>query len=344
MLAPKVIHHPKELQCPVCRKPGECDRHLVESWQEGRRPDHLGRLLKEHPNAFPMRAPLRERFPNPETCFEGCVLVEHDEHPPSGHLPLFTGEALIHSNRPVRWISLYHREGPQLLEQYQRLILAQLSRSRQVRTILKTLKRGSSKRSRGNQGSLFQEEAPDAGSRHTPEPPPALPQKTRAKGPQPQRTAQSKSPATARATAPKPPEVSPEAASRPRPKPTPAPPATRPPEPPAPESVGLVPLEEALPPEAVAPEPREAAPEAPVVPDDCTEVPDYVDEMAEHLAGPLQPLPDENDPVLYQLIPDDAMEIGAFMSGLDSEEDDGSSPTSRSDRSIWAEEMMKNLL
>ena len=331
MLAPKVIHHPKELQCPVCRKPGECDRHLVESWQEGRRPDHLGRLLKEHPNAFPMRGPLRERFPNPEACFEGCVLVEHDEHPPSGHLPLFTGEALIHSNRPVRWISLYHREGPQLLEQYQRLILAQLSRSRQVRTILKTLKRGSSKKLQGEQGSLFQEDAPAPSPQADPKAKPSQSPTPTRRRPASRKASSASTAATAPPLSSKPPAEH----SAPRPVP------------PEEEALAqaLAPLDEARPSgasgranpdvsEAVSPESTTPAPE----------VPDYVDEMAEHLAGPLQPLPDENDPVLYQLIPDDAMEIAAFMSGLDSEEDDGSDSMSRRDRSLWAEEMMKNLL
>jgi hypothetical protein len=263
MLAPKIVQRPQEQQCPICRKSGECERHRVEFWQQGHRPDHLGKLLKEHPNAFAMRQTLRERFPQPEACLEGCVLVEREELDTSSTLPLFTGEALIHSSQARAWVFLYHPEGPSLLERYRRLVLAQLSRSRQVRAILKTLKREPAPHSRSSQQSLF--EAPE--------------------GPVSER---------------------PEASE------------------PSVESVQAL---------------QEHVAEAPV--------PDYVYELAEHLTGRVRPLPDEDDPVLYRLAPDEVAELGAFMAGLEaSDEAEGgeSAEGSRKDQLLLAEEMMRNLL
>ncbi len=72
-----------------------------------------------------------------------------------------------------------------------------------------------------------------------------------------------------------------------------------------------------------------------------------MDELAEHLTGRVRPLPDEDDPVLYRLAPDEVAELGAFMAGLeasDEAEEGESAEGSRKDQLLLAEEMMRNLL
>ena len=139
---PQILYQPHRLICPICQREGDCEAHLVETWQEGHRTEHLVRALEEHPDAFRLKQQLQERYAMPEQCLPGCVVVEHHGDMPESHQPLFSGKAVVHSPKNLRWLSLFHQEGPRLLKRYRVLIQSLLERPNRMRQLLHTLRQG----------------------------------------------------------------------------------------------------------------------------------------------------------------------------------------------------------
>lgn len=130
-----------DLVCPICHVPGECEAHCVEAWQQGHRKDHLRNLLAPYPQIAPgLLQTLLEHHATPEQVFAGCTLVAWDDEVPATFLPLFNGTALVHTQQPLRWFALFHREGPALLERYEQRVRGQLMRSYKMREMIQTLK------------------------------------------------------------------------------------------------------------------------------------------------------------------------------------------------------------
>ena len=59
---PRILYQSHRLTCPICQREGDCEAHLVETWQEGHRTEHLTRALGGHPEAFRLKQQLQERY------------------------------------------------------------------------------------------------------------------------------------------------------------------------------------------------------------------------------------------------------------------------------------------
>ena len=161
---PRILYQSHRLACPICQREGDCEAHLVETWQEGHRTEHLMRALGGHPDAFRLKQQLQERHARPEQCFPGCAVVEHHEDMPESHQPLFSGKAVVHSPKNLRWFSLFHQEGPHLLMRHRALVRSLLERSNRMRHLLHTLRQGGSEPTLTSQ-SVSASQAPESSSR-----------------------------------------------------------------------------------------------------------------------------------------------------------------------------------
>jgi hypothetical protein len=131
----------RELVCPICHVVGECAAHCVEVWQEGHRKDHLRAILVAYPNiAEGLLRTLFEQCATPEDAFEDCRVVVWNDEVPATFLPLFTGTAMVHTQEPLRWFALFHREGPTLLARYEQRVKGQLMRGFKMREMIQTLR------------------------------------------------------------------------------------------------------------------------------------------------------------------------------------------------------------
>ena len=130
-----------DLVCPICHVEGECEAHCVEAWQQGNRRDHLRNLLTPYPNIAPqLLQTLLDNQATPEQAFGDCTLIAWNDEVPATFLPLFDGTAMIHTQEPLQWFALFHREGPNLLDLYTKRILGQLMRSYKMREMIQTLR------------------------------------------------------------------------------------------------------------------------------------------------------------------------------------------------------------
>ena len=105
------------------------------------RRDHLRNLLTPYPNIAPqLLQTLLNGHATPEQAFGDCTLIAWNDEVPATFLPLFDGTAMIHTQEPLQWFALFHREGPNLLDLYTKRILGQLMRSYKMREMIQTLR------------------------------------------------------------------------------------------------------------------------------------------------------------------------------------------------------------
>jgi hypothetical protein len=130
-----------DLVCPICHVERECEAHCAEAWQQGNRRDHLRNLLTPYPNIAPqLLQTLLDSYATLEQTFGGCTLICWNDEVPATFLPLFNGTAMIHTQEPLQWFALFHREGPNLLDLYAKRILGQLMRSYKMREMIQRLR------------------------------------------------------------------------------------------------------------------------------------------------------------------------------------------------------------
>ncbi|MGK5094745.1 hypothetical protein WDW89_22395 [Deltaproteobacteria bacterium TL4] len=134
-----VFQNKSEFFCPVCHVRRECEIHCVETWEDQHRLDHLARILEEKSNTelYPV---LLEKFGKLEQCFQGSYLVTWEGLPPDDYMPLFSGHLVASAQKPQKWFSLYHQQGPALLAQYQAFILGQIHKPDQIQRILQVIR------------------------------------------------------------------------------------------------------------------------------------------------------------------------------------------------------------
>lgn len=137
------IKEKNELACPICYVLGECEKHCVEIWYGNYRPNHLSQALDGQIKDSEVRELLEKRYPTPESCFDGVVLVCWQDEPPANYLPLFSGNLLEASRHPQKWNALFHQSGPDLLLQYKAFIQSELEKPQQIQRVLQLLRKPS---------------------------------------------------------------------------------------------------------------------------------------------------------------------------------------------------------